>query len=333
MTKIGKEDFMFRILSLDGGGIKGAFTASVLAALEESTGRSVIDHFDLITGTSTGGILAIGLGLGLSAREICNFYAKKGASIFPNTSLVQRTRGKLRQLSRPKYSHSVLREALVEVLGARKFGESNCRLVIPTYDAIAGRIFLLKTAHHASFKYDVNAPAVDVALATSAAPTYFAAAPFPEHSDASYVDGGVWANNPVMVGIIEAVAFLGVPLEKIDVFSIGTTSTPFNIAQHRNAGIAQWNAGLVELMFSSQMDAAQAQAKLLLNDRLHRINVSAKEGEFSLDGSNPEKIQQLINLGRGEALKRKNLEIVAERFLNGSKVASFTPLVPVSAAG
>jgi uncharacterized protein len=84
---------MFRILSLDGGGIKGAFTASVLATLEEDTGKSVVDHFDLIAGTSTGGILAIGLGLGLSAREICDFYASKGPEIFPSTSLIQRTSG------------------------------------------------------------------------------------------------------------------------------------------------------------------------------------------------------------------------------------------------
>lgn len=317
---------MFRILSLDGGGIKGAFTASVLATLEEDTGQAVVDHFDLITGTSTGGILAIGLGLGIPAREILNFYADKGPTIFPGTSLVQRAKGVLRQLWGPKHSHAVLRDGLMEVFGARKFGESKCRLVIPTYDAIAGRIFVMKTAHNERFKYDIDAPALDVALATSAAPTYFAAAPFPNHSDASYVDGGVWANSPVMVGIAEAVAFLGVPLVDIDVLSIGTTTTPFNIAHHTHDGIAQWNAGLVELMFEGQMEAAQAQAKLLLNGRLHRINVVAKEGEFSLDDASPEKIQRLINLGRGEAVKKENLEVVKARFLNGTAAPAFTPL-------
>ena len=234
---------MFRILSLDGGGIKGAFSASVLAMLEEDTGHRVVDHFDLIAGTSTGGILAIGLGLGMPARDILKFYADKGPTIFPGTSLVTRTRGFLRQLFRPKHSHEVLRQALTEVLGTRKFGESQCRLVIPTYDAVAGRIFVMKTAHHERFKYDIDAPAVDVALAASAAPTYFAAAPFPEHHHASYVDGGVWANCPALVGVTEAVGFLGQRLEDIDVLSIGCTTTPFNIAQHADSGIAQWNAG------------------------------------------------------------------------------------------
>lgn len=317
---------MFRILSLDGGGIKGAFTASVLATLEEETGKATVDYFDLITGTSTGGILAIALGLGIPARRIRDFYAEKGPRIFPGTSLVQRAGGILRQLWRPKHSHAALRDALSDVFGTRRFGESKCRLVIPTYDAIAGRIFLLKTAHHERFKYDIDAPAVDVALATSAAPTYFAAAPFPTHCDASYVDGGVWANSPVMIGITEAVAFLGVALENIDLLSIGTTTTPFNIAQHTDDGIAQWNAGLVELMFAGQMEAAHAQAMLLLNGRQHRINVTAKEGEFSLDDARSEKIQRLINLGRGAAVKKENLELVSARFLNGVTAPAFVPL-------
>jgi uncharacterized protein len=316
---------MFRVLSLDGGGIKGAFTASVLATFEEDTGRAAVDHFDLITGTSTGGIIAIGLGLGLSARTICDFYDQKGATIFPGTSLVQRTEGRLRQFFGSKHSHSVLREALVEVLGARKFGESKCRLVIPTYDAVAGRIFLMKTAHHERFRYDTDALAVDVALATSAAPTYFAAAPFPTHADASYVDGGIWANSPVMVGVTEAVAFLGAPLDDIDMLSIGTTTTPFNIARHAHSGIAQWNAGLIEVMFEGQMEADLAQAKLLLGGHLHRINATAKEGEFSLDDARPEKIQRLINLGRGEAVRKDNIDVVEARFLNGTPAPAFVP--------
>ncbi|HCZ17402.1 MAG TPA: patatin, partial [Candidatus Accumulibacter sp.] len=184
---------------------------------------------------------------------------------------------------------------------------------------------VIKTAHHERFRYDIDAPAVDVALATSAAPTYFAAAPFLTHADASYVDGGVWANSPVMVAVTEAVAFLGIPLDEIDVLSVGTTSTPFNIAAHVQSGIAQWNAGLVELMFEGQREADLAQAKLLLNGRLHRIDVTAREGEFSLDDARPEKIQRLINLGRAEAVKKKNLEAVKARFLNRVAVAAFKP--------
>jgi len=316
---------VFRILSLDGGGIKGAFPASALAAWEEDTKRSVVDHFDLMTGTSTGGIIAIGLALGVSASKIRDFYRDNGPAIFPNTSLVERVARSAFQLFGPKYSHDALRKELTKVFGSRKFGEAKCRLVIPTYDAIGGRIFLLKTAHHERFKFDVNAPAVDVALATSAAPTYFQAAPFPEHQGASYVDGGVWANNPVLVGLVEAVHFLKIPLDQIDILSIGTTSEPFNIAQHKDSGIAQWNKGLIELMFEGQMEAALAQASLLVNGRVHRVNHTARAGDFSLDDAQPEKIQQLINLGRGEAVKKQNTDVVYSRFINGTPVKKFAP--------
>jgi patatin-like phospholipase/acyl hydrolase len=315
----------FRILSLDGGGIKGAFTASVVAALEEDAGKSMADYFDLITGTSTGGIIALGLGLGLPAKDIVAFYQQHGPTIFPCTSLVSRWSGFFRWLTGPKHSHQVLKAALKQVLGDRKLGESKCRLVIPTYDANAGRIFLLKTAHHERFKYDYQAPMVDVALATAAAPTYFRAAPFPTHQNASYVDGGVWANCPALVGITEAVGFLNVPLEQIDVLSIGTTAEPFSIAQHKDSGVVQWNAGLINLMFEAQVQADVAQAKVLVGGRMHRINHMAPAGQFSLDNATPEKIEELVSLGRGEAVKKENIEVVRRMFLNETLAEKFLP--------
>ena len=119
-------------------------------------------------------------------------------------------------------------------------------------------------------------------------------------------------------------AFLGIPLDDTDVLSVGTTTSPFNFVARADSGIAQWNAGLVKPMCAGQMKADLAQAKLLLDGCLHRIDVTAREGEFSLDDSRPEKIQRLINLGRGEAVK-KNLEVVKARFLNGVAAAVFKP--------
>ena len=318
----------FRILALDGGGIKGSFSAAVLAALEDATKCRCVDHFDLIAGTSTGGIIALGLGLGMSAQEIVSFYEEHGPAIFPSCSLVQRLTGTVRQLVwGPKHSHAILREKLSLVLGEKQFGESQTRLVIPTYDAIGGRIFVMKTSHHPRFQYDTEALAVDVALATSAAPTYFQAAMFPKHANCSYVDGGVWANAPVMVALVEAFSFLDVPLDNIDILSIGTTSTPFSIAQHVDSGALEWNAGLVNLMFEAQVESAVAQASLLTKGRLHRINKTAGAGDYSLDDARPEKIHQLINHGRAAAVMKANLEIVQERFLNGQKVNPFQPCV------
>jgi patatin-like phospholipase/acyl hydrolase len=318
---------MFRILSLDGGGIKGVFTAAVLAGIEVDTKLKIIDHFDLIAGTSTGGILAIGLALGLTAEELLNFYRERGPRIFPATSLIERTAGTLRQIFKgPKISQGTLRQELVETLHDRKFGEAKCRLVIPSYDAMSGRIYIFKTAHDSRLSYDIDAPAVDVALATSAAPTYFAAAPFPTHRDGSYVDGGVWANCPALVGLVEAATILRQPLSEIDILSIGTTTAPFSISKNKNASALKWNLGLVNLMFEAQVEAAFAQASLLVEHRLHRINFVAHPDEFSLDNASPDAIAKLTNVGWQAARKREHIEVVRARFLNGVLVDKFQPV-------
>ena len=322
---MSNEDRRFRILSLDGGGIKGAFTASALAALEKQCNGRIVDHFDLIAGTSTGGIIAIGLGLGFSADELLQFYVEKGPDIFSATSVIGRL-GVLRQILRPKHPSEKLENALKEILGDRKFGESKCRLVIPTYDAIGGRIFLMKTAHHERFVHDVDASALDVAMATAAAPTYFEARKFPAHPGSSYVDGGVWANSPSMVGLTEAVAFLGIKTEQIDILSVGTTWSPFSIAEDRRSGVAQWNFGLISLMFEAQAETANAQAALLAGG-YHRVNATVPAGTFSLDNARPDVIEKLMALGRGEAVKKEHLKIVKERFLNGKKAEVFMPVV------
>jgi len=107
----------FRILSLDGGGIKGAFTASALATFERATGRRVVEHFDLITGTSTGGIIAIGLAMGKTAQEVCQFYETEGAVIFPKREGIQKWLGRVRDIFRPRFSTEALRAALQGIVG------------------------------------------------------------------------------------------------------------------------------------------------------------------------------------------------------------------------
>ena len=103
----------FRILSLDGGGIMGAFAASALATFERATGLRIVEHFDLITGTSTGGIIAIGLALGATAKEVCRFYETEGTQIFPKQGGIQKWLGRARDVFRPRFSNESLRAANV----------------------------------------------------------------------------------------------------------------------------------------------------------------------------------------------------------------------------
>ena len=286
----------YRILALDGGGVKGAYTASVLSTLETLTGKSISQHFDLITGTSTGGIIAVAVGLGIPLSNILELYVSKGPEIFPSPKRwwLGSVGSLLRHCLRPKHSQEVLRRAIADVIGERSFGESQNRLVIPAFNAVSGDIQLFKTAHTPAYRMDCNRPAIEVALATAAAPTYFQA--FTDAEGRSFVDGGIWANCPVMVGIAEAVGVLGWPLDAIDVLSIGTTDEPFDISrERRRGGIFHWNRGLVTLLMSAQVRGTLGFATALTSNRIQRIDEITRPGRFCLDDSR--EVSELRALG------------------------------------
>lgn len=274
--------------------------------------------------------LMLGISLVFALSVGCNTlfgedYRQRGPLIFPGTSLVERKWGLLRQvLFGPKFSHEILRTEIAAILKDRRFGESQCRLVIPSYDAVSGRIYIFKTAHAPRLVNDIDVPAIDVALATSAAPTYFASASAGQYG--KFVDGGIWANCPTMVGLVEAASFLEIPMSDISILSIGTTSEPFSIANNTNASAFKWNVGLVNLMSEAQMEATIKQAGLLIKGRMHRINFQAMAGRFSLDNASTQAIDDLTNIGVNEAQKREHTDIVFTQFVNGIAAPPFTPL-------
>ena len=201
----------FQILSLDGGGIKGLFSAALLAKLEEDLQVNVASHFDLITGTSTGGIIALALGKGLSPQQIVDFYVRLGPKIFGRRRLLRR----VRWLFSRKYPQDELGAALRECFGDTTVGESRKRLVIPSYNVGNDQVYVIKTPHHTRLMRDGRQPMWTAALATSAAPTYF---PSCQVIDGMrLIDGGVWANNPTMVGLVEALTLLEIPIGSVRV--------------------------------------------------------------------------------------------------------------------
>lgn len=207
---------MFRILSIDGGGIKGVFPAAFLAAIEEALGSPIGAHFDLIAGTSTGGIIALGLGLGLSPKQILEFYRINGPSIFPRS---QNILSRLKHYYRSKYEPAPLESALRQAFRDRLLGESHTRLIIPSFSARSGKIYIYKTPHHHRFESDWRMPAVEVAMATAAAPSYFP--PYISSGYVAHLDGGMWANNPTGNAVVEAVGCLGASPKDIRVLSLG----------------------------------------------------------------------------------------------------------------
>ncbi|MHC4125925.1 MAG: CBASS cGAMP-activated phospholipase, partial [Planctomycetota bacterium] len=200
------ENKTFKILSIDGGGMRGLYSATILQELEEKYG-TLVDYFDMICGTSTGGIIALGLSLGLSAKTAVEFYEKYGPKIFPPTNkLGNYIRSWKQRLFSSKYSDTDLRIALEDVFKKSVLNDSKCCLCIPTTNASSFAPVVLKTSHYHEFERDGQFKMVEAALATTAAPTYFPIAKL-SNELAYMVDGGLWANNPALVGYMEAVTY------------------------------------------------------------------------------------------------------------------------------
>jgi patatin-like phospholipase/acyl hydrolase len=289
---------MRRILSIDGGGIKGVFPGSFLATLEQSLGQPIATYFDLIVGTSTGGIIALGLGLGLSAREVLSFYEEHGPSIFRGS----RAARALRQIGISKYNSNPLRQALRTVFGDRKLGESTRRLVVPSCNLDTGEVHIWKTSHHPRLERDYTASVVEVALSTAAAPTYF-----PTHRSSAgipLVDGGMWANNPVGIALVEATGILEWPRDSLRVLSLGCTTTPLStgVLRNRALGWLFWRMKVTEVLMAAQSSGALGMATHLIGDRNNLVRISPIVSEaFTLD--NVREIRSLKGLGDSEARK------------------------------
>lgn len=308
----------FQILSLDGGGIRGLFSAAVLAAIEKDLGVQVREHFDLIVGTSTGGIIALGLGLGLKPEEIVNFYFARGAEIFSDPLCLR----SIRRLVAPKYSRIGLADALrrSDVFGERLLGHSIKPLVIPTYSLSEDDVYIYKTDHHERLRRDWRTPAWEVGVATCAAPTYFGSVS--EHENLRLIDGGVWACNPVVVGIAEAVSLFECSLDAIRVLSLGTTTQIG--AQNRGldrGGLIHWAFAAVNVLMKGQSVAATNEAVHLLGpEHVLRIDPPVAPGEFSLDGAS----RRNALMGKAEFESRKRMPAI-EQLLRSHEVRPRAP--------
>lgn len=301
----------FRVLTLEGGGIRGTFTASFLAAIERTTGKRVCDYFDLIVGTSTGGLIALGLGTGKTAQAILDFYVSRGPGIF-GVSRGTRAWRSARHWVMAKHPAAGLRAAVLDFFGADPVLRSSTkRLVVPAFNATTGKPTCFKTPHHARLRVDGNRKIWEVAMATSAAPTFFE--PFRSSWGTTYVDGGIWANRPSMVGIVEAHDYLGAPLDRIHLLSIRTPGSQFRLRRLPLAGIVPWawRLKLINMIFEANGSAATFQGQILGGDRF--VEVGADTGIHPIDLDDPRDIDLLRGLG--EEAAKVNVEMVASTFL------------------
>jgi patatin-like phospholipase/acyl hydrolase len=298
--------------------VRGVLPASFLATVEENIDGDVVDYFDLIVGTSTGGIIALGLGAGLPAAEIRDFYLERGPRIFSGISWLR----KARRYATAKYDHQQLRTELEDVFGGRRIGESRTRLVVPSMDVNSGKVHLWKTAHHVHFVEDYKLRMVDAAMATAAAPTYFQA--FLTDGGTPLIDGGVFANNPAGLAAIEAIGVLGWLRDDVAILSLGCGAEALDV---RTRG--WWRSGIVGLapkmaavFMAAQSDASCGSAIHLLGDRhkFVRISPTLPSGRYGLDVTR--ELTSLAALGAVEA--RHRLQDIRELFF-AKKAEPFEP--------
>ncbi|HUI44516.1 MAG TPA: patatin-like phospholipase family protein [Nitrospirota bacterium] len=300
-----------KILSLDGGGIRGIIPAIILAEIEDRTKRPISSLFDLVAGTSTGGILALGLSKPengkprYSAGELVQFYEDKGEAIF-SQSLCHEIRS-LKGLIEERYPPDGIEAVLDRYFGATKLSESLTDLFITSYEIERRDPFFFRTTKarkDPAYDYLMK----DVARATSAAPTYFQPAKVRSEKQAArndrlnyytLVDGGMFANNPSMCAFVDA---------KIDMFnkhdeedlimvSIGTgqlsRTLPYPLVQ--DWGILQWAKPALDVVFDGVSDTIDYQLRQLLpTDRYYRFQVSLEiMGSDDMDDTSAQNLHEL----------------------------------------
>jgi uncharacterized protein len=292
----------YRILALDGGGVRGAFTSRLVERLESAT--EFLGETDLVAGTSTGGIIALALGAGLSPARIADLYLQRAGDIF-SSSIFRKLQG---GTVCAKYADDGRRQALNAVLGELKLGDLRSHTVlIPTFDldsesTVEPRAWKPKFFHNLNNKDgqgDRRERAVDVAMRTSAAPIYFPT------SD-NYIDGGVAANNPAMAALALATnpdtdSGAGRTLLDIRLLSLGTGINAKWIPGDHDWGLLEWGKTLVNILIDGTMGVATYQCKAMLGPNFHRLNPVLRD---DVDLDDADRVHELVEWADKESLEK-----------------------------
>ncbi|WP_051938726.1 CBASS cGAMP-activated phospholipase [Luteibacter sp. 9135] len=254
-----------QILALSGGGFRGLYTASVIEQLEAHTNVPFGRHFDLIAGTSIGGVIALALAMEKPASAIVQLFTEHGALIFKKRSWGYR---------RSRFSPDTLRRVLEGVFGDATLADCVHPVVIPAVNYSSGKPQMFKTPHDPRLTQDGRLRLVDVALATSAAPTYF-----PRHAmiEQQFVDGGLVANAPGLIALHESEIYLDLLPAQTRLLSIGTLSVPTDADPTANheGGAVDWGRGsflktigVTKRLFNLTISANEQMVDFMLRHRL-----------------------------------------------------------------
>lgn len=279
-----------RVLSIDGGGIRGIIPALVLEEVERRAGRRVFELFDLIAGTSTGAILACALCApdALPASRVVALYEEEGPEIF-DRSIFQRIRSADGLLDE-KYDSAALDRTLALFLEDKRLSQTRPDLLVPAYDTAEPGPYFFKSMR-ARERPEDDFPLSVVARAASAAPTYFE----PSAVDGrALVDGGVFAVNPAMSAFAEVLRFE--PGAEIVLLSLGTgeRTRRRSFAQIEDWGLLEWARPLLDMVFDGISDAVDYQLRHALGEgRYWRLQVELTRASDDLDDATEENLRRL----------------------------------------
>jgi patatin-like phospholipase/acyl hydrolase len=313
----------FRVLSLDGGGIRGIVPALLLEELERRAGKPTSELFDLVAGTSTGGLLALGLtcpgeepGAPLyRARDLARLYEAEGERIFAR-SVWHRLRS-VGAVAEEKYTSRGVDEVVQETFGEVRISQALTPVLVTAYDIELRQPNFFKS-HKAAVDPRRDFRMADAARATSAAPTYFEPALIrarEEEDRVALVDGGVFANNPAACALVEAMTFFGRPVEDIALLSLGTGeyTRPILYEEASGWGLARWAQPILDVVFDGVNDTVDYQVRALMEtlagrDRYCRIQAQLQEGRDSLDDAGETNLKMLKLLAK-DLIRRHHREL------------------------
>lgn len=282
-----------KILAIDGGGIKGLFAVHVLVELEEQINDRIYKYFDMISGTSTGAIIAAGLALGMPAKIIRDLYLKYAEEIFPQDKKILR---ELRRFVASKYRSKGLRTVLEKAFKDHKIGDCKTRLLIPSYNLVTRGVQVFKTSHASDLYMDYKEKIVDVLLSTTAAPTYFAPHRW---KNGAYIDGGIGANNPAFLALVEGISYrCGWNKEDIYLLSLGCMEDDASATTGREKMGFLCVPKIISLFMEAESQYSQNICKILLGEeRYLRVNAEGSRGQASLDRITPDSLNFLETMG------------------------------------
>ena len=284
---------MFRVLALSGGGYHGLLPAAILARTEEEDRPPVGRHFDLIAGTSIGGAIALGLAADIPAQRIVDGIVEHGPTVFPGTPPGLWSPGSiLRLLRKARHDGVGLRRAIESFIDPRmRIGDLERDILVPLIRLKDGHPVMVRRSTHA------HLPVIDVAMAATAAPTYFPAVPI---DGELHCDGAPFANAPDLLAMHEVTHHRGLKAGDVVMLSLGTMTAHFEMPppQGRDMGILAWLRGerILKTVVSTQQVLAESIMRDWLDEGYLRVDQAPGRGQahLGLDSATPEATEILL---------------------------------------